>query len=107
MTEHVPRPVGRSDLARRKHVSPAAVTLAARPGGPLAAACLVGGRIDAAHPACIRWLGEHAYAEGEWMGSAAAEPRPIPATAIPIADFATLAGVTIEQLERDIMSSPA
>lgn len=49
--------VSRADLARLKTVSRGAVTLAARPGGPLAGA-IVGDRIDRAHPDCRKWLGE-------------------------------------------------
>jgi hypothetical protein len=49
--------VTRAELSRVKGVSRAAVTQAARPGGPLAAA-VVGDQMDLDHPATAAWLAE-------------------------------------------------
>jgi hypothetical protein len=48
-----PHPVARSEFARRAKRTPAAITQACQ--GPLKAACLPGGRIDASHPAVLAW----------------------------------------------------
>lgn len=76
------RPISRAELARRKGVSRGAVTRAAR--GPLAPACLSGSRIDCAHPAVRAWLGEVD-----------------PSRVISLAELAALAGVPVEEVERD------
>lgn len=50
---HTPHPVTRSAFARRAGRKPSSVTEACQ--GPLLAACLPGGRIDAAHGAAVAW----------------------------------------------------
>lgn len=85
------RVITKAELARRKGVTRSAVTLAARPGGPLAAACVAGGFIDEAHPACQRWL-----------GGAAAQPPADGAPLVAAARLAELAGLTPEEMEREL-----
>lgn len=99
MIRHQPRPESRAALAARRGVTRGAVTLACRPGGALAAAALPGGRVDTAHPAAIAWLGRNnAFTAADWAG--------LPTTAITLEEFARTAGVSPEQLEMDLQSSP-
>lgn len=51
----MPRPVTRSEFARRADRAPASITEACRIGGPLEPACLPGGRLDARHAATVAW----------------------------------------------------
>jgi hypothetical protein len=60
--------ITKAELARRKGVTRSAVTQAASPGGPLAAARVAGGFLDEEHPACVRWLNQ-APATSEWLAS--------------------------------------
>lgn len=48
-------PISRSEFARRAGRAPASITEACRVGGPLEAACLPGGRLDAISPAAVAW----------------------------------------------------
>ena len=54
---HRPRMVSQVAVARVRRCARSTVSRAALPGGPLHPA-VIGDRIDAAHPACRKWVGQ-------------------------------------------------
>lgn len=83
------RLVSRADAARMKDCSRAAVTKAARPGGPLYPARLAGDRLNAAHPSFLRWLNPGFNRLDDTMTRSAAE-------------LAGEAGVTVDEVRKDL-----
>jgi hypothetical protein len=90
--QHREMPVSQADLARRRAVNRSTVSRAVR--GPLKAAMLPGGRIDAAHPTVRAWLGrgEAPTAPGGLM---------LEETAPTVDEFAAERGGTREDVERE------
>src|SRR5689334_19224612 len=76
---HRPFPVSRADVARWSGRARATITEAC--AGPLAAACLPGGRVDAAHPAVARWALARGLDLASLLAPAAAQQAPAPAPA--------------------------
>jgi hypothetical protein len=88
-----PQAITRAELARRKGVTPGAVTRAAK--SFLSGACLGGGRMDLAHPDVIQWLGSSAPAQPT-VAHLMLEER-----AVTLATLAEQTGLPLAELERD------
>lgn len=81
MNQHQKLPISQAELARLKGVTRGAVSRAMR--GPLAAARMAD-RVDRGHPAVRRWLGEVD-----------------PSRLVSLEELARLAGVSLDELERE------
>jgi hypothetical protein len=105
-----PRPVSRAELARLTGRARSSITEAA--GGVLKAACCGAGRIDASHPAVLKYAGVRSYKELLSGAAAVQRSRPVAAgaptlvlretAATPTLEaFAAGHGLSVDEIERD------
>jgi len=90
------RPLSLADVARLRGCARSSVTRAVRPGRPLHAALLPGGRIDVAHPDARHWIGPAVTAE---LGGA--EPPEAASVVTPEA-FSQLHALPVAQVRADM-----
>lgn len=105
--------ISRAELARRSGRSRSTITEAC--AGPLAAACLPGGRIDVAHPAVEAWATARGVSLPELragtrcdgapsapLGARAARRAASSRELVSFDDFACLAGVTVRVVQQAV-----
>jgi hypothetical protein len=109
---HRPHPVTRAEFARRCGRARSSITEACSVS--LAAACLAGGRLDAAHPEAVAWAAARGIGAAQLLRDAPSDrspPLPLPdlllvETAVTFAEAAKIAGVTVEQFADDVREDP-